>query len=82
VETFILCKACLLWKDISNSSKQNIKACVISHFTTFARSLVISRLGLNHFFPNFFPEPIFPKSLEKFGKSLWKKFGKKFGNRS
>ncbi len=32
--------------------------------------------GLNHFFPNFFPKNFFPKSLEKFGKSLWKKFGK------
>jgi hypothetical protein len=32
-------------------------------------------MGLNHLFPNFFPKPIFPKSLEKFGKSLWKKFG-------
>ncbi len=29
--------------------------------------------GLNHCFPNFFPKPIFPKSLENIGKILWKK---------
>ncbi len=32
-------------------------------------------MGLNHFFPNFFSKPIFPNSLEKYGKWLWKKFG-------
>jgi hypothetical protein len=31
--------------------------------------------GLNHIFPILFSKQIFPNSLEKFGKWLWKKFG-------